>query len=375
VEKFIVECLEYWVREMHVDGFRFDEGSILTRGEDGAPMMHPPVVWQIELSETLADTKIIAEAWDAAGLYQVGYFPGYRWCEWNGRFRDDVRKFVKGEPGMVGSVASRISGSADLYQARGHLPINSVNFVTCHDGFTLNDTVSYDGKHNEANGENNQDGVNDNYSWNCGWEGPTDDPGIERLRRRQIKNFATILLVSQGIPMLCMGDEVRRTQGGNNNAYCQDNEISWLDWKQVEKEQEIFRFFQQMLAFRQQHPVLQCRSFFVGEPNETGRAYITWHGTKLNSPGWNDPGARAFAFTVGGFVGHPHIHVMMNMFWEPLEFELPAEQSRGWFRVVDTALPSPQDIAASGQEVAISTPTYRVEGRSCVVLICKGTTN
>jgi isoamylase len=221
VEKFIVDCLEFWVREMHVDGFRFDEGSILARGQDGAPLAHPPVVWSIELSDCMRDTKIIAEAWDAAGLYQIGYFPGYRWAEWNGRFRDDIRRFVKGDVGMVGAVAARIAGSADIYQVSGHLPINSVNFVTCHDGFTLNDLVSHNDKHNEANGEGDRDGINDNLSWNCGCEGDTDDPAIEALRERQIKNFAAILMLSRGVPMFVAGDEVRRTQKGNNNAYCQ----------------------------------------------------------------------------------------------------------------------------------------------------------
>lgn len=189
VEKLIVDCLEFWVKEMHVDGFRFDEGSILSRGQDGAALIHPPVIWHIETSESLANTKIIAEAWDAGGLYQIGYFPGYRWAEWNGRFRDDIRSFVKGDPGLVGAVAKRIAGSADLYQESGHLPINSVNFVTCHDGFTLNDLVSYNYKHNEANSEGNRDGIDENLSWNCGFEGETDDLEIDALRRQQIKNF------------------------------------------------------------------------------------------------------------------------------------------------------------------------------------------
>ena len=197
-------------------------------------MAHPPVIWSIELSEVLADAKIITEAWDAAGLYQIGYFPGYRWAEWNGRFRDDVRRFVRGDPGVVGAVASRLGGSADIYQTSGHLPINSINFVTCHDGFTLNDLVSYNGKHNEANGEENRDGINDNLSWNCGAEGESNDPAVEALRSRQIRNFAAILLLAQGVPMILAGDELRRTQKGNNNAYCQNNEITWSDWRAVE---------------------------------------------------------------------------------------------------------------------------------------------
>ena len=231
VQKMILECLEFWVTQMHVDGFRFDEGSILSRGEDGVPMAHPPVVWSIELSEALLDAKIIAEAWDAAGLYQIGYFPGYRWAEWNGRFRDDVRRFLRGDPGLVGAVASRLGGSSDIYQTSGHLPINSINFVTCHDGFTLNDLVSYNDKHNEANGEGNRDGINENLSWNCGAEGESNDPAVEALRSRQVRNFAAILLLAQGVPMILAGDEVRRTQRGNNNAYCQNNEITWHDWR------------------------------------------------------------------------------------------------------------------------------------------------
>src|SRR5215471_2424976 len=273
VEKFIVDCLEFWVREMHVDGFRFDEGSILARGQDGAPLAHPPVVWSIELSDDLRDAKIIAEAWDAAGLYQIGYFPGYRWAEWNGRYRDDIRRFVKGDPGMIGAVATRITGSADIYQASGHLPINSVNFVTCHDGFTLNDLVSYNDKHNEANGECNRDGGNDNMSWNCGWEGETDNATIEALRERQIKNFATILMLSRGVPMLVAGDEVRRTQKGNNNAYCQDNEISWFDWRLAEKNRSMFRFWKMLIAARTQFPHFRAGRtgrFFKGEMNERG---------------------------------------------------------------------------------------------------------
>ena len=260
-EKFIVDSLRFWVEEMHVDGFRFDEGSILSRGQDGAPMAYPPVVWDIELSEPLMDTKIIAEAWDAAGLYQIGYYPGNRWAEWNGRYRDDIRRFVKGEPGLVGAVAARIAGSADIYQAGGHLPINSINFITCHDGFTLNDLVAYNAKHNEANGEGNGDGNNDNLSWNCGWEGKTEDAAVEALRERQIKNFAAILMLSQGVPMLVAGDEVRRTQQGNNNAYCQDNEISWFDWDLIGKNQHLFRFWKQMIGFRKRHPCCSSATF------------------------------------------------------------------------------------------------------------------
>jgi glycogen operon protein len=369
MQKFILECLEFWVREMHVDGFRFDEGSILSRGEDGVPMVHPPVIWGIELSESLLDAKIIAEAWDAAGLYQIGYFPGYRWAEWNGRFRDDIRRFVRGDPGLVAAVASRIAGSADIYQASGHLPINSVNFVTCHDGFTLNDLVSYNAKHNEANGEENRDGMNDNVSWNCGVEGETDDPAVEALRSRQVRNFAAILLLAQGVPMVFAGDEVRRTQKGNNNAYCQDNEISWFDWRSLEKRRDLFRFWKLMIEFRKRHPAIHRSRFFDGKVNDRGLPDVSWHGCQLLHPGWDDPNAQALAFTLAGFGPEADINVILNMDAQGLDFELPAVQGRQWHLVVDTAQPSPQDIAEPGEEKPIAGPQVHVEGRSVVVLV------
>lgn len=369
VDKFIVECLEFWVREMHVDGFRFDEGSILARGQDGAPMSDPPVIWHIETSETLAETKLIAEAWDAAGLYQIESFPGYRCASWNGKFRDAIRGFVKGDPGLVGQVASRMAGSADLYQQGGRFPINSINFIDCHDGFTLNDLVSYNYKHNEANGENSQDGINDNLSWNCGWEGETDNPEIDGLRKRQIKNFVTILMLSQGVPMILSGDEVRRTQKGNNNGYCQDNEINWFDWELIEKNADVFRFFKLMIDFRRRYGSLCRRGFFNGEINERGVADISWHGTKLFQPGWGDPNARSLACTLGGFKGKPDIHIILNMYWENLEFEIPQIQGRKWYKVVDTAETSPLDILDPCQEVMISGNSYFAKDRSVVVLI------
>jgi glycogen operon protein len=370
VQKFIVECLEFWVREMHVDGFRFDEGSILARGQDGVPLAYPPVVWSIELSEGLLDTKIIAEAWDAAGLYQIGYFPGYRWAEWNGRYRDDIRRFVKGDPGMVGAVAARLGGSADIYEATGHLPINSVNFVTCHDGFTLNDLVTYNDKHNEANGEDNRDGVNENLSWNCGVEGPTDDPAIEALRERQIKNFATILMLSRGVPMLVAGDEVRRTQKGNNNAYCQDNEISWFDWRLTERNRSLLRFWRLLIAARHHFRAGRPGRYFKGEMNERGLPDVAWHGTELNKPGWSDPHARCLAYTLGGFEDEPDLHAVLNMYWDALEFELPVVRGRRWYGLVDTARPSPDDIVSeAAQRVPIEGDRVRAEGRSVLVLV------
>jgi isoamylase len=369
VEKLIVECLRYWVTEAHVDGFRFDEGSILSRGEDGAPATHPPLVWQAELDENLMDAKLIAEAWDAAGLYQIGHFPGDRWGEWNGRYRDAVRRFVRGDPGIVGQVADAICGSASLYQGRGGLPTNSINFVTCHDGFTLNDLVSYNNKHNEANGEGNRDGINDNLSWNCGAEGETSDAEIEKLRERQIRNFATILMLSRGVPMFLAGDEARNTQHGNNNAYCQDNEIGWLDWNAPQKHADLRRFWRLMIQFRKDHAAVRKNAFFTGDVNTRGLKDVAWHGTRLDSPGWDDSQARALGFTLAGFDLDPDIHVMMNMYWEALDMEIPAVAGRQWMRVVDTSGPSPSDFLEPGAEVACPGQSYRVSPRSIVALV------
>ena len=368
-EKLILECLRYWVKEAHVDGFRFDEGSILSRGEDGAPAVHPPLVWQVELDEDLMDTKLIAEAWDAAGLYQIGHFPGDRWGEWNGRFRDTIRRFVKGDPGLLGHVADSIAGSSSLYQARGGEPTNSINFIDCHDGFTLNDLVSYNQKHNEANGEGNNDGMNDNLSWNCGAEGDTQDGGINKLRAQQIRNFASILMLSRGVPMFLAGDEVRNSQAGNNNAYCQNNEIGWFDWSGVQKHPDLLRFWQRIIQFRKKHPALCKNAFFNGETNERGMKDITWHGTKLNAPGWGDSQARALGFTLTGFGSNPDIHVMMNMYWDVLDIEVPTIAGRQWMRAVDTSLPSPSDIADPDKEVAFTGQSYLVNPRSIVVLV------
>jgi glycogen operon protein len=369
VQKLIVECLRYWVNEAHVDGFRFDEGSILSRGEDGAPLVHPPLVWQIELDEDLMDTKLIAEAWDAAGLYQIGHFPGDRWGEWNGRFRDTMRRFVKGDGGVIGQVADAIGGSASLYEARGGKPTNSINFIDCHDGFTLNDLVSYNSKHNEGNGEGNSDGINENLSWNCGVEGETLVPEINKLRERQIRNFATLLMLSRGVPMFVAGDEFRNTQYGNNNAYCQDNQIGWLDWSKRAQHSDLQRFWKRIIAFRKRYSALRNNSFFTGEVNQRGLKDVSWHGTLLNSPGWGDSNARALGFTLAGFGDDPDIHVMMNMYWETLDMAIPMIPGRLWNRVVDTSLASPSDIAAPGTEVGCTEPSYRVSGRSIVILV------
>jgi glycogen operon protein len=368
VEKLVVDCLEYWVRELHVDGFRFDEGSILSRGPDGAPLEEPPVLWQIELSEALADTKIIAEAWDAAGLYQVGSFPGLRWSTWNGRFRDDVRRFVRGDRGLVAAVASRVAGSSDLYPPGLRLPINGINFVTCHDGFTLHDLVCYDAKHNEVNGEQNRDGIGDNASWNCGVEGPTDDRAVLALRERQVRNLAAILLLSRGVPMVLAGDEVGRTQRGNNNAYCQDNEISWFDWSLVDTNRALLRFFRELIALRARHPALRAPAFYTGSGDPPD---IAWHGCLLGAPGFGDPASGVLAFTIAGAGGAGDLHVMMNMEPGPLDFEVPARPG-GWLRLVDTARTSPDDIRPLAEAVSVGSPaTQRVESHSVVVLAAR----
>jgi glycogen operon protein len=370
VARFIIDCLEYWVREMHVDGFRFDLASAMARGEDGEPMHNPPVLWGIELSDFLSGTKIIAEAWDAAGLYQVGTFPGYRWSEWNGRYRDCMRRFVRGDPDLVGEVATRISGSSDLYQANLRLPINSVNFITCHDGFTLWDLASYKKKHNRANQEQNRDGTDHSFSWNCGVEGESDDPEIVELRRCQAKNFIAILLLSQGIPMLLAGDEIRRSQRGNNNTWCQDNELGWIDWSALEPNRDMLRFVRQMIALRKRHPSLQRRHFFSGTQREGARFDdIRWHGKALGAPPWKDPKARILAFTVGETSSdRVPLHVMLNMSTESHNFELPALDDISWHRAVDTALTSPRDIAPPEEQAGITDSHYWVAPRSVVVL-------
>ncbi len=316
--RMILDCLRYWVQHLHVDGFRFDLASILSRGEDGLPLKDPPILWDIETDPVLANTKIIAEAWDAAGLYQVSTFVGDRWMVWNGQYRDNVRRFVKGEAGMVSKLANSLMGSANLYRQAERDPNRSVNFITAHDGFTLNDLVSYDEKHNLANGEDNRDGSNDNFSWNCGVEGPTDDRAIEALRLRQIKNFITILLMSQGRPMLLMGDEIRRTQHGNNNAYAQDNATSWFDWHDVVQHADVLRFVRGLIHFHQQSPIFRDRRFW----SEPGGTDVTWHGVQLNQPDFGDQ-SHTLAFELVHPDSQSHLHILLNAYWEPVVFELP----------------------------------------------------
>jgi len=369
VRRLIQDSLRYWVDEMHIDGFRFDLASVLTRDEAGEPLPNPPVLWDIESDPFLAGTKLIAEAWDAAGLYQVGSFIGDTWQEWNGRFRDDLRRFVKGDEGAVPALASRLLGSPDIYAHEQREAEQSINFVTCHDGFTLNDLVSYDEKHNLENGEFNRDGANDNLSWNCGVEGPTSDPEIEALRNRQVKNLLALVLLAAGTPMLLMGDEVRRTQRGNNNAYCQDNELSWFDWDLSKRHADVQRFVRLLNEFRLRRDVaVEGTRMTLQELLE--RAEITWHGVALGCPDWSDH-SHSLSFTLRSQHGSYSLHCMINAYWEPLSFELPAVTTGAlgpWRRCIDTALTSPDDIQPWSDAPPYTEASYRVEARSLVVL-------
>jgi glycogen operon protein len=366
VRRLILDSLRYWVAEMHVDGFRFDLASILSRDETGRPLGRPPIPFDIETDPILAGTKLIAEAWDAAGLYQVGQFIGDYWREWNGQFRDDVRAFVKGDEGYVSKIANRFLASPDLYEHKSREPEQSVNFVTCHDGFTLNDLVSYNEKHNKANGENNRDGHNQNLSWNCGVEGPTKNREIERLRVRQIKNLLAINLLALGVPMILMGDEFRRTQLGNNNAYCQNNPISWVDWTLLEKNEEIFRFVQMMIRFRSGVSLYKdANSRSLGE--FLLQAKIDWHGTQLYEPDWGKE-SRHLAFLVRG--RNRQGYIILNAHFEALEFELP-DGPNGWRRVIDTYRPSPEDICDPVSAPAVNTKKYKTQPRSVVLLLAE----
>lgn len=368
--RLILDCLRYWVSEMHVDGFRFDLASVLARDEWGTPMKSPPILWDIESDPVLAGTKIIAEAWDAAGLYQVGSFVGHRWAEWNGKYRDDVRRLVKGDGGMVGAAVQRLMASPDLYPQPDRKPNRSINFITAHDGFTLNDLVSYNERHNEANGENNNDGNKTTFSWNCGTEGATNDREIEALRVRQIKNFLTILLISQGTPMLTMGDEVRRTQQGNNNAYCQDNEISWFNWDDVTRHGAVLRFVQKMIQFTHTHDLFRDQHFWRPEGRGPG-PYVTWHGIQLNEPDWGE-NSRTLAYTLRHPISGEHLCVLMNFYWEPLDFELmPLPAPERWHRIVDTSLPSPADFTEMGEAAVVEADHYRVPARTVVLLMTR----
>ena len=372
VKRLILDSLRYWVSEMHVDGFRFDLASIFSRDESGKPMLNPPIVWEIDSDPVLAGTKLIAEAWDSGGLYQVGSFGQDKWKEWNGQFRDDIRRFVKGDENTTLKLRERITGSPDLYQEYDRPAGQSINFVTCHDGFTLNDLVSYDGKHNEANRESNTDGTNANLSWNCGVEGATANIAIERLRERQIRNLLALTLLSVGTPMLLMGDEVCRTQFGNNNAYCQNNETSWFDWSLCQTNADVLRFVRQMIHLR----------LHFDEKEESGRttledylskSRIEWHGIEIGKPDWGS-NSHSLALSLHNLTGTQVRYIAINAYWEPLEFVLPPVAdgtNRGWFRLMDTSLPTPVDIVEGVKGTRVDGSSYQVNPRSIILLHCE----
>ncbi len=372
VRNYIVSCLGNWVAEAGVDGFRFDLASVFGRDRRGNVIVNPPAVNRISEDSLLYESKLIAEPWDAAGLYQVGTFPGgARWSDWNGRYRDDVRRFWRGEPGMTSALATRICGSDDLYNSRG--PLQSINFLTCHDGFTLWDLVSYNHKHNEANGEGNRDGNDANWSWNCGVEGPTSDPLVNRLRHQQVRNLMATLLVSQGVPMILAGDEFLRTQGGNNNAWCQDNRTSWVDWSLSRENAAFLRFVRLMIAFRRSHPVLRRKTFFTGGTG--GPPEILWHGAEPSRPDFS-PSSHCIAFALDGRgcdqPGHrdADIYVAMNAGAEPVDFRIPASPTgRAWHRVVDTSLDPPDDFmeVPSGPLLPVL-HAYRLPAHAMIIL-------
>jgi isoamylase len=374
VIRFVMDSLRYWVETMHVDGFRFDLASVLGR-EEGNFHRSASFFDAISQDPVLDRVKLIAEPWDL-GTYQVGNFP-VDWSEWNGRFRDSFRKFGKGDAGQLAEIGYRITGSADLYADDGRSAYNSVNFITCHDGFTLNDLVSYNGKHNEANLEHNMDGANDNNSWNCGIEGETDDATVIALRKQMIKNYACNLLFSMGTPMLLGGDEFGRTQGGNNNAYCQDNAISWFDWNLVGKNADIMAFFRKAIAFTKKYTVLQHRKFFLGRDlNDDNIPDISWFGKDLGTPAWHDPEARTLCYRLDGgetrsALGAYYLFIIFNGDHSLQRITIPPLQGgRRWYRVMDTSLPSGEDFVDSGGEILLDpADCYLVNPRSSVLLL------
>lgn len=378
VRNVVLDCLRYWASEFHIDGFRFDLASILGRAPSGAPLENPPLLEVLAFDPILAKCKLIAEAWDAGGLYQVGSFPAFgRWAEWNGKYRDSIRKFLKGDAGLVGEVAQRVMGSPDIYRWAGRGPNTSVNFITCHDGFTLHDVVSYNGKHNDANLEGNRDGANDNHSWNCGWEGQTDRREVLDLRLRQMKNAFALLLLSRGVPMILMGDEVGHTKQGNNNTYCHDNELNWLDWTLVDSNVELFRFVQHCIAFRKAHPVLRNMDYFT-ERDQVGSGYpdISWHGTRAWQADWSS-GSRVLSFLLcgkhvaKGTKEDNYIYAAINMYWEALSFTIPGlPTGMKWYISANTGVSSPEDIHAPGEEPMLTDQqSILLGGRSIVILV------
>jgi isoamylase len=378
VRELIFLCLRYWVHNYHIDGFRFDLASILSRNREGELIPNPPVVETIAEDPLLADTKIIAEAWDAAGAYQVGTFAGMRWAEWNGRYRDDLRRFWRGDAQMVGNLATRLAGSSDLYQSSGRRPYHSINFITSHDGFTLNDLVSYNEKHNEANNEGNRDGEENNFSGNYGVEGPTRRAAVEAIRLRQIKNMLATLMLSQGVPMILFGDECRRTQGGNNNAYCQDNEMSWFNWSLVEKNQGLLRFCQALIAFRRAEPGVRRKNFFNGKPVLNGGLIdVSWFNAAGSAVDWNREERDLICLLAAQPRENtlsPENHHLLMMFHAGAQakiFSVPSLARKiPWRLFIDTAADSPGDISpALDGPPAPADGRVRLEGRSMLVFI------
>lgn len=372
VRSFIIDCLRHWAIEYRVDGFRFDLASILGRDQNGAPMANPPILESLAFDPVLGKMKLIAEAWDAGGLYQVGSFPSWnRWAEWNGRYRDDMRSFLKGDDGMAGNAITRITGSRDLYspESRGHKA--SVNFMTCHDGFTLYDLYSYNEKHNEKNGWNNTDGDNNGHSWNCGAEGETDDPNVNGLRRRLIKNAFAALLCSRGPAMFFAGDEFCNTQFGNNNAYCQDNIISWLDWSRLEKFKEIHDFVRHMIQFRKEHPILRKMT----KPSSCQFPEISVHnGTPFNAS--TDYKTKLIGIMYAGRneedTEDDIVFYCMNAYWEPLVMQLPVlPNGKHWH--VDTNTNAEyfdgEDFTAKTELLGVN--TIRVPARTTIILVAE----
>ena len=371
VREMILDVLKHWVAEYHIDGFRFDLASALGRGPCGEVLSNPPILERIVSDPCLSDVKLIAEAWDAGGLYQVGNFPAYgRWAEWNGKYRDDVRRFVKGDPGMVPRLAARLTGSPDLYQENARQPFHSINFVTSHDGFSLADLVSFQDKHNDVNGESNRDGISENHSWNCGWEGPTDDLAILKLRSRQARNMAALLILSHGVPMLLYGDEVGRSQQGNNNAYCQDNESTWMNWNWTEEQRDLFRFFKNLIAFRRRHAVVRREQF--ASSSKERQLKMDWHGTHLFHADFS-PDSHSLALHLHWApapAAPDHVFLIANSFWDDLRFELPELDGYLWSRFLDTALDPPRDICVPGQEQSLGAQrSYLAGPRSVIVLV------
>lgn len=357
----ILNSLRYWVIEMKVDGFRFDLASAMTRSSNGEPLALAPIVEAISKDPILAETKLIAESWDAVGLYQVGSFypQEKRWCEWNGIYRDTIRRFLKGTPGLKGDFVTRLCGSQDLYHNRG--PCTSINFITCHDGFTLNDLVSYNHKHNLENGEDNNDGSGFNDSWNCGVEGTTDDPEILALRERQMRNFHLALMVSLGIPMLHMGDEYGHTKKGNNNTYCQDNELNWFLWNKLESSKGLYRFYRLLIYFRKNHPILRRKEFLTDKD-------VIWHGFKIETPLWEQH-TQFVAYTLLGHENESDLYIAFNAKDVSTEVELPAnDETKKWYWIVDTSKPSPEDFIESEKSKPVLETRYMMMGHSAILL-------